>query len=46
MSQEVTILTLRTLLEKQVVVRLSEDHAAFMCTTKWALLSKIRTRRR
>src|SRR5271157_2465059 len=42
MSQEVTIMTLRTLFEKQVFVRLTEDHAAFVCTTKWPLLSKIR----
>jgi len=42
MSQEVTIMTLRTLFEKQVFVRLTEDHTAFICTTKWPLLSKIR----
>ena len=35
-------MTLRTLFEKQVFVRLSEDHTAFICTTKWPLLSKIR----
>jgi hypothetical protein len=35
-------MTLRTLFEKQVFVRLTEDHTAFICTTKWPLLSKIR----
>ena len=35
-------MTLRTLFEKQVFVRLSDDHTAFICTTKWPLLSKIR----
>jgi hypothetical protein len=35
-------MTLRTLFEKQVLVRFSEDHTAFICTTKWLLLSKIR----
>jgi hypothetical protein len=39
MSQEVTIMKLRTLFEKRVFVRLSEDHSAFICTTKWPLLS-------
>jgi len=33
---------LRTLFEKQVFVRLSEDHATFICTTKWQLLSIVR----
>ena len=42
MSQEVTIMTLSTLFEKQVFVRLSEDQTAFICTTKWPLLSRIR----
>jgi hypothetical protein len=41
-SQEVTIMTLSTLFEKQVFVRLTEDHTAFICTTKWPFLSKIR----
>jgi len=35
-------MTLSTLFEKRVFVRLSEDHTAFICTTKWPLLSKIR----
>jgi hypothetical protein len=35
-------MTLRTLFEKQIFVRLNEDHTAFICTTKWPLLSKIR----
>ena len=35
-------MTLRTLFEKQVFVRLTEDRTAFICTTKWPLLSKIR----
>ncbi len=30
---------LRTLFEKQVFVRLSEDQTGFICTTKWPLLS-------
>ncbi len=30
---------LRTLFEKQVFVRLSEDQTGFFCTTKWPLLS-------
>jgi hypothetical protein len=30
---------LRTLFEKQVLVRLSEDDSAFICTTKWPLFS-------
>jgi len=32
----------RTWFEKQVFVRLTEDRASFICTTKWPLLSKIR----
>ena len=32
-------MTLSTLFEKQVFVRLSEDRTAFICTTKWPLLS-------
>jgi hypothetical protein len=35
-------MTLRSLFEKQVFVRLSEDHTAFICTTKWPLLSRTR----
>jgi hypothetical protein len=35
-------MTLRTLFEKQVFVRLTEDQSGFVYTTKWALLSKIR----
>ena len=33
---------LRILIEKQVFVRLSEDHSAFICTTQWPLLSSTR----
>jgi hypothetical protein len=33
---------LRILFEKKVFVRLSEDHSAFICTTKWPFLSRIR----
>lgn len=33
---------LRILFEKQVFVRLSEDHGAFICTTQWPLLSRTR----
>ncbi len=33
-------MTLSTLFEKQVFVRLTEDHTAFICTTKWPLLSR------
>ena len=35
-------MTLRTLFEKQVFVRLTEDQTAFICTTKWPLLSRTR----
>ena len=35
-------MTLRTLFEKQVLVRLNEDHTAFICTTKWPLFSRTR----
>ena len=35
-------MTLTSVFEKQVFVRLAEDHAGFICTTKWSLLSKIR----
>ena len=35
-------MTLRTWFEKQVFVRLNEDHTAFICTTKWRLFSKTR----
>jgi hypothetical protein len=41
-SWEVTIMKLRILFEKQVFVRLSEDHSAFICTTQWPLLSRTR----
>jgi hypothetical protein len=33
---------LRNLFEKEVFVRLSEDHTAFICTTRWPWLSKTR----
>jgi hypothetical protein len=33
---------LRLLFEKQVFVRLSQDHSAFICTTKWPVLSRAR----
>ncbi len=36
------MITFRTWFEKQVFVRLTDDHTAFVCTTKWPLLSKIR----
>jgi len=39
-SWEVTIMKLKILFEKQVFVRLSEDHSAFICTTQWPLLSR------
>ena len=35
-------MTLRTWFEKQVFVRLTEDHTAFICTTKWPLFSRTR----
>ena len=41
-SWEVTMMKLRILFEKQVFVRLSEDHSAFVCTTQWPLLSRTR----
>ncbi|MGD1095105.1 MAG: hypothetical protein ABSB35_24325 [Bryobacteraceae bacterium] len=34
-------MTFRTWFEKQVFVRLTEDRAAFICTTKWRLFSII-----
>ena len=33
---------LRNLFEKEVFVRLSDDHTAFICTTRWPWLSKTR----
>ena len=33
---------LRILFEKQVFVRLSQDHSALICTTQWPLLSRTR----
>jgi hypothetical protein len=41
MSPEVTPMTLTTLLEREVDVRLSEAHTAFICTTKWPLPAEI-----
>ena len=35
-------MTFRTWFEKKVFVRLTEDRTAFICTTKWPLLSKIK----
>lgn len=35
-------MTLRTLFEKQVFIRLTDDQTAFISTTKWPLLSRIR----
>ena len=35
-------MTFRTWFEKQVFVRLTEDHTAFICTTKWPLFSRTR----
>ncbi len=32
---------LRPLFEKQVLIRLTDDNAAFVCTAKWSVLSKI-----
>jgi len=42
MSLEVTIMTVRSLFEKQVFLRLTEDGSAFICTTKWPVFSKTR----
>ena len=39
MSQEATIMTLRTLFEKQVFIRLTDDQTAFRCISKWPLFS-------
>ena len=33
---------LRTLFEKQVFLRLTDDQTAFICTAKWSLFSRIR----
>ena len=35
-------MTLRTWFEKRVFVRLTEDHTAIICTTKWPLFSRTR----
>jgi hypothetical protein len=35
-------MTLRTLFEKQVFIRLDDAETAVVCTTKWPLLSRIR----
>ena len=35
-------MTLRTLFEKQVFIRLTDDQTAFICTAKWPLLSRTR----
>ncbi len=35
-------MTLRTLFEKQVFIRLDDAQTAVVCTTKWPLLSRIR----
>ena len=40
--EETTIMTLRTLFEKQVFIRLTDDQTAFISTTKRPLLSRIR----
>jgi hypothetical protein len=37
-----TIMTLTTLFEEQIFIRLNEDHTALICTTKWPLFSKIK----
>jgi hypothetical protein len=41
-SQEVTTMTLRSLFEKQIFIRLDEAHGAVVCTTKRGLLSRIK----
>jgi hypothetical protein len=41
-SLEVTILKLRTLFDRQILVRLAELDTALICTTKWRLFSIIR----
>jgi len=33
---------LRSLFEKQIFIRLTDDRTAFICTAKWPLLSRIR----
>jgi len=35
-------MTLRTLFEKQVFIRLADDHMGFICTTKWPFFSRTR----
>jgi hypothetical protein len=35
-------MTLRTLFEKQVFIRLDDTHTAVVCTTKWPLLSRMK----
>lgn len=34
-------MTLRPLFEKQVLIRLTDDQTAFVCTAKWSLFSRI-----
>ncbi len=36
------MMTLKKFFEEQVFIRLTEDQNAFICTTKWPLLSRIR----
>jgi hypothetical protein len=36
------MMALRTLFERQVLIRLTDDQTAFISTTKWPLLSRIR----
>jgi hypothetical protein len=41
-SRAATKMTFRTLFEKQVFIRLTDDHTAFMYTAKWPLRSRTR----
>jgi hypothetical protein len=41
-SREVTTMTLRSLFEKEIFIRLEDTDSTLVCTTKWPLLSRIR----
>ncbi len=39
---QATIMTFRSLFEKQMFIRLADDQTAFFCTVKWRLFSRTR----
>jgi hypothetical protein len=40
--EEATMMTLKTLFEKEVFIRVSEDQSTLICTTKWRFFSLTR----